>query len=119
MKARLKSFGYALNGIREVIKSEMNMRIHLAASFLVIIMGLIFSINWIEWIFIIICIALVLSAEIANTVVEKYLDAMHPEFNPKVGLIKDMAAAAVLILAMSSFIIGMIIFLPKIIDLLT
>lgn len=119
MKARLKSFGYAMNGIREVIKSEMNMRIHLAASLLVIIMGLIFSINWIEWIFIIICIALVLSAEIANTVVEKYLNAIHPEFNPKIGLIKDMAAAAVLILALSSFSIGMIIFLPKIIDFLT
>ncbi|MDG4950664.1 diacylglycerol kinase family protein [Weeksellaceae bacterium KMM 9724] len=119
MKARLKSFGYALNGIREVIKSEMNMRIHLAASLLVIIMGLIFSLNWIEWIFIIICIALVLSAEIANTVVEKYLDTMHPEFNPNIGHIKDMAAAAVLILALSSFIIGMIIFIPKIIDLLT
>lgn len=119
MKERLKSFGYAWNGMREVIRSEMNMRIHFAASLLVIIMGMLFSINWIEWLFIIICIALVLSAEIANTIVERYLDNFHPEFNPKVGLIKDMAAAAVLILAMSSFIIGMIIFIPKMIDLLT
>ena len=119
MKARLKSFGYAMNGIREVIKSEMNMRIHLAASLLVIIMGLIFSINWIEWIFIIICIVLVLSAEIANTIVERYLDTFYPEFNPKVGIIKDMAAAAVLILALGSLIVGLIIFLPKTIQLLT
>lgn len=119
MKNRLKSFGYALNGLREVVKSEMNMRIHLLAAFVVIIMGLVYSINWVEWMFVIICIVLVLSAEIANTIVERYLDTFYPEFNPKVGIIKDMAAAAVLILALGSLIVGLIIFLPKTIQLLT
>lgn len=119
MKNRLKSFGYALNGLREVVKSEMNMRIHLLAAFAVIIMGLVYSINWVEWMFVIICIVLVLSAEIANTIVERYLDTFYPEFNPKVGIIKDMAAAAVLILALGSLIVGLIIFLPKTIQLLT
>lgn len=119
MKARLKSFGYAWNGIREVIKSEMNMKIHLAASVWVIMMAIVFSINYIEWLFVILCIALVLSAEIANTLVEKYLDHYHPHYDPKVGLIKDMAAAAVLILAVCSFVVGLIIFVPKIINLLT
>lgn len=119
MKNRLKSFGYALNGLREVVKSEMNMRIHLLAAFAVIIMSLVYSINWVEWMFVIICIVLVLSAEIANTIVERYLDTFHPEFNPKVGIIKDMAAAAVLILALGSLIVGLIIFLPKTIQLLT
>lgn len=118
MKNRLKSFGYALNGLREVVKSEMNMRIHLLAAFAVIIMGLVYSINWVEWMFVIICIVLVLSAEIANTIVERYLDMFHPEIQPRIGVLKDMAAAVVLVVSLFSFIIGLIIFSPKVLAFL-
>lgn len=111
---RIHSFKYAINGFRQVVKTEVNMQIHLFLSVLAIVLGFVFSFNMTEFSFILICIAMVWSAEIFNTVVEKYLDFYHPERSDKVAILKDMSAGAVLVVSGFSFVIGLLLFMPKI-----
>lgn len=117
MRKRITSFRHAFNGLLQVFRTEVNMLIHLLIAILVIISGFIFNLNLVEWSLILICIAMVFAAETGNTVVEKYLDLYHPELNPKIGVLKDMSAAAVLILSFFSAVIGLLIFVPKILVL--
>lgn len=113
------SFGYGFNGIFHVLKKEEHLKIHVVISLLVIIAGFCFKISPMEWMIIVLCIGLVISAELMNTAIERLSDIVNPNHNPNIGLVKDIAAGAVIITAIISVIIGMLIFLPKIIDLLT
>ncbi len=114
---RIKSFSYAINGLKFIIKTQVNFIIHLIAATTAVILGIILRINTCEWAILTLTIGLVLFAETVNTVIEQIMDFVSPEFNKKVGLIKDLAAGAVLVTAIISVIVGMIIFLPKIIAL--
>lgn len=114
IKARLKSFQYAVKGIRLLFQTEPNAKIHLAISILVISGGLFFSINITEWCLIILAIALVLCAEGMNTAIEYLTDLVSPDIHPLAGKTKDVAAGAVLLAAVGAAIIGCIIFIPKI-----
>lgn len=118
MKKRIQSFRYAINGFMLVLKSEMNMKIHFTAAVLALIAGLILKVNFTEWAVLLISIAMVFASEIGNTVVEKYLDAYHPERSEIVGALKDMAAAAVLVISVFSALIGCFIFIPKILEMI-
>jgi undecaprenol kinase/diacylglycerol kinase (ATP) len=109
----LRSFLYAFNGIACCFKSEINFRVHCFAALAAISLGLAFSITKLEWIVILIAIAMVITLEVINTVVESLCNLVHPEKSDKVKAIKDMSAATVLIAAIISFIIGAIIFIPK------
>ena len=115
MKRLLKSFGFAWQGIKAVFTSEPNMRIHAVVALLVLIFGFIFSISSIEWIAIVICIGLVFSAEMFNTAFETLVDKVSPAKDPLAGKTKDVAAGAVFIAAIVSVVVGVIIFLPKLI----
>jgi len=110
---RLRSFRYAFTGIKELIADEHNFRIHLFAAILVIICGIIYEVSPLEWILLSIVIGIVISAEIFNSAIEKLADFVSPEHNKIIGKVKDMSAAAVLVLAVVSVIVGLIIFLPK------
>ena len=110
-----KSFGYAFDGIKTVALYEKNMHIHLLAVVCVVIMGLKFNITKYEWWTCLILFGLVISSEIFNTAIEKCVDYISLEKNKKAGVIKDMAAGAVLVNAIVAAIIGLWIFLPKII----
>ena len=114
---RLHSFKYAVNGLRIVIKEEHNARVHLFASISAIIAGLFFTISISEWIAVIFAIGFVISIEIINSAIENIADFISPEKHEKIKRIKDLAAAAVLISALTALTIGLIIFVPKIIDL--
>jgi undecaprenol kinase/diacylglycerol kinase (ATP) len=81
---------------------------------LVAIAGIFFSISTAEWMIILICFAMVLSFEIINSAIEKLCDLVSPEFNLTIKKVKDMSASAVLLAAIISFIVGCIIFLPRI-----
>jgi diacylglycerol kinase len=81
----------------------------------VTIAGFIFKLNLVEWGLVIFAIGLVLVSELMNTAIESFVDVISPEYSEKAGFIKDVAAGAVLIAAIISVIIGIIIFLPKII----
>ncbi|MEZ5082422.1 MAG: diacylglycerol kinase family protein [Bacteroidales bacterium] len=115
VKRQLISFKFAYNGIRQFISNERNAKIHILAALFVLILGWILSISPVEWCIIIFAIVLVISAEIFNSSIEKLTDKISPEIDQTAGLIKDFAAAAVLVSAIGAFFIGLIIFLPKII----
>lgn len=114
---RLKSFKYAFNGLRILIKEEHNARIHLFATICVIIAGLFFNISINEWIGVIFSIGLVFSLEIINSSIENIADFISPEKHEMIKKIKDLSASGVLISAITAFIIGLIIFIPKILKL--
>lgn len=109
----IKSFGYALRGLADLIKSEQNARIHLLVTIIVIIAGFIFKINATEWCIVMLCIAMVFSTEALNTSVEKIIDHLFKDKNETARIVKDISAGAVLICAIISVICGLIIFLPK------
>ena len=110
---QLKSFRYAFAGIKELLISQHNARIHLTASIVVIALSIIMKISSSEWIAITVAIGFVWVAEMFNTCIEKTMDYINKEKHPAIKSIKDMAAAAVLIAAVTAFAIGLIIFIPK------
>jgi diacylglycerol kinase (ATP) len=114
-----RSFKYAFQGIGHLIKHENNARFHFLAAVLVIISGIYFRIERMEWIAVILSIFFVFSAEAFNTAIEKLCDKFHPEQSNVIGKIKDLAAAAVLFAAISSLTIALIIFVPHFCSLLS
>lgn len=118
IKSRLQSFVYAFHGLWYFLKTEHNAWIHLFATFSALILGLIFEINTTEWLFVVLAITMVLTAEAFNTAIEYLVDYISTKRHPMAGLIKDIAAGAVLITAIGALIIGLIIFLPKVLELL-
>lgn len=104
---------FAWNGLR-IMRQERNFRIHMIVALLVIVLGIFFRLNTIEWSIIIITINMVLTLEILNTSIEMFLDYVKPDFHPTAKVIKDVAAGAVLVSAIAAVIIGLLIFLPKI-----
>jgi len=118
MKRRIHSFKYAIRGIRMVIKSEKNMQIHLIIAVLVLIAGWFFNISTTEWMLCLLSFGLVLGAEMVNTAIEKLVDLASPQKHELAGKAKDMAAGAVLISALFAAVVGLVIFIPKIWDLL-
>ncbi len=117
MSRVIKSFGWALNGLKDCILHEKNFRIQYIIALFVIVAGFFFSISSIEWMIILLSFAVVLSFEIINSAIEKLCDLVSPDFNLTIRKVKDMSASAVLLSAIISFIIGCIIFLPKVISL--
>lgn len=110
---RIKSFSYAFNGLKVLIKEEQNVWIHLLATIIVITLGWFFSISIFEWIAVIFAIGFVFVTEIINTAIENISDFISPEKNDSIKKIKDISAGAVLISAIVAFVIGLIVFLPK------
>ncbi|MFD1768824.1 diacylglycerol kinase family protein [Sphingobacterium suaedae] len=112
LTGRLKSFQYALDGLKTFSK-EHNAKIHLFASLLVIALGLVLPMSMYDWIAIIFAIALVLISEMWNTVVEHIADYLTTERDLRIKKIKDISAAAVLVSSIVAVCIGITIFLPK------
>jgi diacylglycerol kinase len=114
-RVRAKSFSYAWAGIRSLLKTEHNSRLHLAFTIIALLLGVLLKISRFEFITLIIVIALVWICEIFNTCVEKTMDFISLEQHPQIKLVKDLAAAAVLIMAMAALIVGGLIFIPKLV----
>jgi len=114
LKTRLHSFKYAFEGVRELWKKEKNTRIHMFFTILVILAAFIFQISAAEFCILILTIGSVWCAEAMNSAVERVVDLVTIEKKPLAKAAKDLAAGAVLILAVGSVFIGCIIFLPKI-----
>jgi diacylglycerol kinase len=110
-----RSFRYAAQGIMDLFRFENNARIHLVAAIGVVGAGFYFQLSQTEWALIITQIALVWAAEAFNTALEKLADAVSSEYHPLIKSVKDLAAGGVLILAISAVLVGILLFLPKII----
>lgn len=118
MKKIRNSFKYAIEGIWTSFKTERNMKIHIFIMILAIIAGIILKINKSEWIICIILFAIVIGSELFNTSIETIVDMVMPEKNEKAKIAKDVSAGAVLVVAIGAAIIGLIIFAPRILNIL-
>ncbi len=116
VRKQLKSFQYAWNGIRTCM-GEQNFTTHVLAMCVVIVAGVVFSVNRLEWALLILCCGMVIAAELTNSSIERLTDLISPEWNKLAGQAKDIAAGAVLVTAIATAIVGVIIFLPHILSI--
>ena len=116
LRDRIKSFDYSIQGIITFFKHEHNARIHAVAAILVIVLGWYFKLTLMEWCWITLAIGLVLLAEMFNTAIEYLTDLASPEIHPLAKKTKDVASGAVLIAALVAVVIGLLIFLPKLLS---
>ena len=115
----ISSLEFALTGIFTAFKEEKNMRSHVLSAVAAIIAGLIFRISAIEWLLLLLSIFLVIAFEIMNSAVENVVDlASDYHFSMRAKNAKDMAAGAVLVVSVFAVITGLIIFLPKLWDII-
>lgn len=111
------SISNAINGLRYLYFSQNNFRIHVLITLLVVAVGIFLNISRLEWIAIILVIGVVWIAETINTVFERLFDLIDESYNPIVKIGKDVSAAAVLLSAIFSALVGFLIFLPPLISL--
>lgn len=110
----IKSFGYALRGLSYIFRTEPNAQIHLLAVAVTTVAGVYFNISGLEWTLQIMIICAVIAAELFNSALEEILDKLHPEQHPQIGLAKDLAAAAVLVLAIGALCVAWFIYADKV-----
>lgn len=116
--ARARSFGFAFRGVVTLLATQHNAWIHAAATVVVVALGVALGVSRLEWALLIFAIALVWTAEGLNTALEWLCDVAAPEYNPLVKKAKDVAAAAVLLAAIGSALIGLLVFGPRLLVLL-
>ena len=107
----MKNFKFAFSGIIEAVKYQRNMRIHLCFAFYVVIAGFVCRVSRVEWLALLLCIGLVMAAELFNTAIESACDAVTREHSEPIRIAKDAAAGAVLVCAVFSAAVGLIVFL--------
>ncbi len=115
ISGRIKSVTYAVKGFYLLITTEHSIMVQLTISALMCILGFYLKISAVEWMFQILAIGLVLTAESLNTAIEAICDYIQPNFDKKIGFIKDIAAGAVTFATLTAVVVGAIIYLPKLI----
>lgn len=111
-----KSFTYAFQGLHTAVKNEPNFRIHIFFAVLALTLGIILKLEVLEWMFLTFTIFYVLTLELLNTVLEAIVNLVSPEVNQFAKIAKDVSAACVLLAAGMSIIVGIVLFLPKILS---
>jgi diacylglycerol kinase (ATP) len=114
LRQRITSFRYALAGIRQFILREHNARIHLAATIAVLIAAWVWKVSRPEAASLTMVIGLVWITEMLNTCLERATDLISTEKNPEIKFIKDLAAGAVLVASITAVVVGLFIFIPKV-----
>lgn len=112
-KGRMKSIGYAFKGLWILITTEHSIISQISIGLIMCVLGFYFKISSVEWMFQILAIGLILTAESLNTAIEAVCDYIQPNFDKKIGKIKDITAGAVTFAALTAMIIGGIIYIPK------
>jgi diacylglycerol kinase len=108
----LDGFRHAFGGLWYAIKTQRNMRIHLAIAGAVLVLGLYLQVSWLEWAILALTIGFVLVAEMFNTVAEAAMDAATPYYHPLIKIAKDVAAGAVLLTSITAVFVGLLILGP-------
>lgn len=116
---RCASFGHAFRGLGFVMRDEPNARIHLVATLAVVGAGLYFGLSVDEWCSVSLAIGLVIATEILNTAIEELVDFVSPEHSASAGRAKDVAAAAALVAAGCAAVVGVLVFGPRLLSLLS
>lgn len=113
------TFKNARKGMRIVLKSEINIRVHFIAAIFVLLLGIILGFSPLKISVILLAIGLVVSAEMLNSAIEFALDAIfHNKYSKMVGMAKDISAGAVMFVTIIAIIIGALIFIPELLALL-
>lgn len=109
----IQSLGYAMSGIKQCFAKEPHFKVHAIFSVAAVVAGFIFRVSSTEWLTLLICIGSVLAAELFNTAIEQLCNVVSPGKHPVIKIVKDLSAAAVLLLVLAAIASGLIIFLPK------
>ena len=112
LKSRIRSIAYALDGLRYVLVSQQNARIHAGFTLAVFLSGFLFKISRVEWSVLLLTVGMVWMAEIFNSAIELIIDVVYPENNPTAKICKDVSAGSVLITVFVSIVVGILIFGP-------
>ncbi|HQY11677.1 MAG TPA: diacylglycerol kinase family protein [Ferruginibacter sp.] len=112
----LKPFKYAISGLLFCFKTQQNFKVHLLLATITLVAGACLQISQWQWIVISFCISMVLAAELFNSAIEKICDHVNPAYHPQIKIIKDMAAGAVLVVALMSIVTGLLVFIPAILN---
>lgn len=110
------SFLYAFRGIASAFSGQRNIKIQMCFGVAAVAAGLFLRVPKLELMAIIIIYGMIIALEMVNTAVEKMVDILSPEYNKNYGVIKDIMAGAVLVLAITSVILGVMIFLPPLLE---
>ncbi|GAA3938469.1 diacylglycerol kinase family protein [Hymenobacter algoricola] len=112
LRRRLASFGYAFRGVGAALGSEVHLRFHAAAAAGAVGLGWYLGIPRLEWALVALAIGAVWGAELLNTAVEALTDLVSPEYHALAGKAKDVAAGAVLVVALGALVVGLLVFGP-------
>ncbi len=118
LMAFARSFVFAFSGVAHAFRTQRNMRVHILIAWAIVVLGWWLGISSVEWAIIVLTMGAVFAAEMMNTVVESMVDLVSPDRHALAKTAKDVAAGAVLVLAIFAVVVGVIIFLPKLIAVL-
>ena len=113
LEARLRSIRIAIDGLRQVIITQQNARIHAVATLLVFFVGILLKLSTLEWSLLLLVVGFVWAAEIINTAIEDLVNLVSSENTPSAKRIKDISAGAVLVSVIVSIVVGLLIFGPR------
>ena len=116
-KRFFRSFGYSCAGLKYAFKFEQNMLVHALAT-IVVVAGILLKLTMIEWLLVLLVIGLVIATELINTSIEAVVDLACPEIHPLAKIAKDTASASVFVFAITALIVGILVFVPNILELL-
>ena len=118
IKKFFNSFTYPIKGLKYAYRNEQNLVFDVGVALLVVIAGFLFKVSVTEWALLALTIGMVLSLELVNTAIEAVVDLVTEEYHPLAKVAKDTSAAAVFVCAVAAVVVGLIIFVPKIINVL-
>jgi undecaprenol kinase/diacylglycerol kinase (ATP) len=118
MKKFFISVTFAVEGVKQFFSCDRNGKIQIVIGITAITLGFTVSLSSFKWLLVLFCIGLVISLEMINSAIERYCDLVTTDFHPGIKIIKDVAAGAVLVASVMSLIIGLIIFIPALVDFL-
>jgi diacylglycerol kinase (ATP) len=115
MNKFLRGFYFAFQGLSYAFRTQLNFKVEVFAAMIVLALSYYLELQVSEWLWVCLAITLVLLTELANTAIETLVDLISPEHNPRAGIIKDLAAAVVLLSALFALAVGLFVLLPRII----
>ena len=116
LQRRIASFRFAIRGVRFMFGTQFHAWVHLLATIVVIAAGFAMKVTTTEWCLLSLAIGLVWTAEAFNTAVEAVVDLASPEHHELAGRAKDVAAGAVLLASLSAAVVGIVVFVPRVIS---
>jgi len=114
---RIQSFQYAFYGIWHTLKTQRNAQIHVIVAVIILALGFTLKLALIEWAILALTMGFVIATEMINTAAESAMDVITTDFNPYIKIVKDVAAGAVLIAAITAVVVGLLILGPPLFDL--